>query len=165
MYDATKDVDLRTKQGWDRMKLTAKGRSVLFTHYAPPCEALRLHRINEATYGSDHRWTRAAVRSEAYVEELRITTRCLSLAAIKHAIGDFFSVELSWPNPVQELPQYRELADQPGVYRVTTDEPVDGEGLAVTRRLLSTNVPWLWQLTRDSPMTHRQPTLSGNWKV
>ena len=77
-------------------------------------------------------------------------------------LGTFFSIDLSWPNPVRETPAFKELVAQPGVFMVTTDEEQGGE---VIRRALLTNVPWMMTLSKDSRRAHQQPTLAWNWKV
>ena len=44
-----------------------------------------------------------------------MVVRLLALCGIKHAVGDYFSLEVSWPNPIQNLQAYKDLVDQPGV--------------------------------------------------
>ena len=82
------DLDLRTKTGWDKAKNSAKSRQTLFSLFSPPWSSLRLHRINEAKYGEDHKWTKAVERSAVFLEELRLVLRCLAICGIKHAIGE-----------------------------------------------------------------------------
>jgi hypothetical protein len=50
----------------------------------------------------------------------------------------------------------------PGVVKVTTDE--DKGGSAYTfRHVMITNIPWLVQLTQDSPKAATMATLSWDW--
>jgi len=154
--------DLHTTQGWDRAKKAAKEREELFTHFHPPWQALSRRAIAADRFGDGHPKVIAQNRSQEYLQELKVVIRCFSLCGIKHAIGDFFAIQVMWPNPVVEAPCYRELVSHPGVDRVTTDErTADGWH----RRLLITNVPWLATLTRDSEVAMKEPTLSWNWKV
>ena len=115
-------TDMRTRAGWDKAKIQAKSRSVLYTHFSPPWDATRQVRIQEGQLGVDHGRVKTLLRSERFVEEMKLVNRALALCLIKHAIGDFFSIELTWPNPAQELEAYKELASCPGVYQVTTDD-------------------------------------------
>ena len=77
---------------------------------------------------------------------MRLVQRCLSLCAIKHAIGDFFAINLTWPNPVTETPVFKELIGTPGVYQITTDQATEDSetGQQPFRHLMVTNVSWFW---------------------
>ena len=93
--------------------------------------------------------------------------RCLSLALIKHALGDYFSLEFPWPHPSVDTEPYRELVKQPGVFIVTADVAQKGEtstggsqaqpSYHMRRFQLITNIPWLVQLSRDYPKATRCP--------
>ena len=110
-------------------------------------------------------------RSEAFVEELKLVTRCLALCGVKHAIGDFFTIDLTWPSPIHDHASFLELANQPGVYQVTMDTKTGpqspgtpGEEAPLFRHMILTNIPWMWQLSRDIGTAAYAPTFSWDWK-
>ena len=59
-------ADMRTKLGWDRVKVAAKARTVLFTHFSPPWQATRQLRIAEAQRGAEHKWTKSLAKTEEF---------------------------------------------------------------------------------------------------
>ena len=58
------------------------------------------------------------IKSDAFAEEMRLVSRAMALCLIRHSIADFFSIDLTWPNPAQELEGYKELVGCPGVFQV-----------------------------------------------
>ena len=45
-------------------------------------------------FGDSHPKVVAQNRSQEYLQELKVVIRCFSLGGIKHAIGDFFSIQV-----------------------------------------------------------------------
>ena len=142
----------------------------MYTHFAPPSAALREKESLSERVGEDAPAVRKFTRSERYESEVMVMHRCLSLALIKHALGDYFSLEFPWPHPSVDTEPYKELVKQPGVFIVTADVAQKGQSPAgdsrgqpsyhMRRFQLITNIPWLVQLRRDFPKATRCPTLS-----
>ena len=57
-----------------------------------------------------------------FVEELKLSLRCVALCMVHHSTGGFFVLGWTWPNPIVETNEYKELQRKPGVYCATTDE-------------------------------------------
>ena len=169
LRNPTRDFDLKTKHGWDRAKILAKSRTIMYQHFSPPWTAVRELCIVRDRYGEDDGRTKRIMRSDTFVTELRMALRCVSLCTIRHSIGDFFSMEICWPNPIGETDVWKELSAQPGVFCVTTDEPATDPwrsgGPRVWRRVLLTNVGWMATLTKDSRHAHEEETLAWDWRV
>ena len=114
-----------------------------------------------------HAWqVRALTAMTEFVQEVKLARRCMALCEIKHCIGDYFALDFTFPSPCFLVEEYKRLVGHPGAVRVTTDETVlwglssDGHHVRSVasggpgnffRHGLITNVPWLVQLTRDSP--------------
>ena len=93
----------------------------MYTHFGPTSAVLREKESLAGCVGEDAPAVRKFTRSERYESEVKVMHRCLSLALIKHALGDYFSLEFPWPHPSVDTEPYRELVKQPGVFIVTAD--------------------------------------------
>ena len=123
----------------------------MYTHFAPPSAVLREKESLAGRVGEDAPAVRKFTRSERYESEVKVMHRCLSLALIKHALGDYFSLEFPWPHPSVDTEPYKELVKQPGVFIVTADVAQEGQSPAgdsqgqpsyhMRRFQLITNIP------------------------
>ena len=84
----------------------------MYTHFAPPSAALRERESLSERVGEEAPAVRKFTRSERYESEVKVMHRCLSLALIKHALGDYFSLEFPWPHPSVDTEPSRELVKQ-----------------------------------------------------
>ena len=141
--------DLREKTVFQFHKKEIKARTVLYEHFAPPCQtfssalAQYRKRFKGRPYGEGQ-------YDEKLDEHTKICIYTCGLARAKHEVGDFFSIEHIWPTEMVNLSCYEELIGLPGVYVLTFDN-CRYEEVYRHRQCLITNAPWLMWLSRDCP--------------
>ena len=111
------------------------------------------------SFGASSRQVKTVTALPEFDRETKMIRRCMALCEIKHCIGDYFALDFTFPSPCIMTAEYTNLMAHPGVVKVTTDEAPNGK-YGTFRHVVITNIPWLIQLTRDSPNAATIPTLS-----
>ena len=132
---------------------------MFWEHFSPTCTTFSLaagrylQRRMDAPYGS-----RDQIKPEV-ARDSKIAVRTCALAAIKHAVGDLFTIEHPYPTIMLQFQCFEALLATPGVYVLTLDNCAYGESYR-HRQCLVTNGAMFALLAVDCDKSHTH-TLIG----